>query len=160
MRLPCWRQMDTSCLRRPARACQWMSPGRTSSVSMSRSPCWGSPPLLEKKYCDVRFPFTSSFIRKSSQWQSKVVVLYPCHSVSCVKAGGGGANRNSWEFLFLMNFELLTFPCRDMIKLSIHIWRVSKINPFLYRERNFWCDACIVYIGKLQMRFLHYACLS
>ena len=60
---------------------------------------------------------------------------------------------------FLMNFELLTFPCREMIKLSIHIWHDSKMNPFLYRKRLFWCDACIVYIDitKLQMRFLHYA---
>ena len=33
---------------------------------------------------------------------------------------GGGAGRDSGEF-FLMDFELLTFPCREMIKLSIHI---------------------------------------
>ena len=33
----------------------------------------------------------------------------------------GGAGQNSGEFLFLMNFELLTFPCREMIKLTIHI---------------------------------------
>ena len=33
----------------------------------------------------------------------------------------GGAGRNSGEFFFLMNFELLPFPCREMIKLSIHI---------------------------------------
>ena len=33
---------------------------------------------------------------------------------------GGGACRDSGEF-FLMNFELLTFPCREMIKLSIHM---------------------------------------
>ena len=54
-----------------------------------------------------------------------------------------------------MNFELLTFPCREMIKLSIHIYDVSKMNTFLYRKRIFWCDACIVYIdiAKLQMRF-------
>ena len=31
-----------------------------------------------------------------------------------------------------MNFELLTFPCREMIKLSIHILHVSKMNPFMF----------------------------
>ena len=38
-----------------------------------------------------------------------------------------------------MNFELLTFPCREMIKLSIHI---------LYRKQIFRCFACIVYIDS------------
>ena len=33
----------------------------------------------------------------------------------------GVVGRDSREFLFLVNFELLTFPCREMIKLSIHI---------------------------------------
>ena len=31
--------------------------------------------------------------------------------------------------IFFMNFELLTFLCRQMIKLSIHVWHDSKINP-------------------------------
>ena len=35
--------------------------------------------------------------------------------------------------IFFMNFELLTFPCREMIKFSIHIYDVSKMNPFIYR---------------------------
>ena len=58
-----------------------------------------------------------------------------------------------------MNFELLTFPCREMSKLSIHIGYVSKINTFIYRKTHLLCDACIVYIdiAKLQMHFLHYA---
>ena len=33
----------------------------------------------------------------------------------------GVAGRDSGEFHFLMIFELLTFPCREMIKLSIQI---------------------------------------
>ena len=53
--------------------------------------------------------------------------------------GGGGAGRDSGEFV-LINFELLTFPCREMIKLSIHISHVFKMNPFLYRKRIF----CVV----------------
>ena len=33
---------------------------------------------------------------------------------------------------FLIDFELLTFPCREMIKLSIHtgVYDVSKITFF------------------------------
>ena len=34
--------------------------------------------------------------------------------------GGGGWSRFRGDF-FVMNVELLTFPCRDMIKLSTHI---------------------------------------
>ena len=37
---------------------------------------------------------------------------------------GGGAGRDSGEF-FLMNFELLTFPCIEMIELSIHTENAS-----------------------------------
>ena len=37
-----------------------------------------------------------------------------------VSLKGGGWSRFGGNF-FLMNFELLTFPCREMIKLSIHI---------------------------------------
>ena len=47
-----------------------------------------------------------------------------------------------------------------MIKLSIHILHVSKMDPFMIIQKtHFFCDACIVYIdiAKLQMRFLHYA---
>ena len=75
---------------------------------------------------------------------------------------GGGCWSKFRGIFFLMNFELLTSPCREMIKLSIHIWHDSKINPFLYIKSIFWCDTCIVYIDitKLQMRFLHYAFLS
>ena len=47
----------------------------------------------------------------------------PCHFLE-FKGGGGWSNFGG---IFLMNFELLTFPCREMIKLSIH--DVSKINP-------------------------------
>ena len=34
--------------------------------------------------------------------------------------------------IFLIDFELLTFPCREMIKLSIHtgVYDVSKITFF------------------------------
>ena len=34
-----------------------------------------------------------------------------------------------------MNFGLLTFLCRQMINLSIHIWHDSKMNPFICRTR-------------------------
>ena len=61
-----------------------------------------------------------------------------------------------------MNFELLTFPCREMIKLSIHMIYDMFPKWIHFYTENFWCDACIVYIdiAKLQMRFLHYAFLS
>ena len=69
----------------------------------------------------------------------------------------GVAGRDSGEFC-LMNFELLTFPCREMIKLSIH--DMFPKGNHLYTEKACCvCDACIVYIekAKLQMSFLHYA---
>ena len=65
---------------------------------------------------------------------------------------GGGCWSKFRGIFFLMNFELLTFPCREMIKLSIHIWHDSKMNPFLYRKRIFWCDACIVYIDITKLK--------
>ena len=34
---------------------------------------------------------------------------------------GGGVLVEIQGNIFLMNFELLTFPCREMIKLAIHI---------------------------------------
>ena len=40
----------------------------------------------------------------------------------------------------LMNFELWTFPYREIIKLSIHIWHGSKMNPFIYRERKYFAE--------------------
>ena len=51
----------------------------------------------------------------------------------------------------LMNFELLTFHCREMVTLSIHLWHVSKWKIFL-------CDAVIVYIGIAKLKgVLYYA---
>ena len=87
--------------------------------------------------------------------QNKIIWRYPAQL-------RGVAGRDSGEFYFLLKFELLTFPCREMIKLSIHIWHISKMNLFIYRKRIFFGDACIVYIekAKLQMRFLHYAFFS
>ena len=45
-----------------------------------------------------------------------------------------------------------------MIKLSIHILHVSKMNPFIHRKRIL-CVMLALFIekAKLQMRFLHYA---
>ena len=48
---------------------------------------------------------------------------------------GGGCWSNFRGNIFLLNFELLTFLCRQMIKLSIHICHDSKINQFIYRKR-------------------------
>ena len=46
---------------------------------------------------------------------------------------------------FLMNFELLTFPCREMIKLSGHAYTCFQNESIsIYRKRIFWCDACKV----------------
>ena len=63
---------------------------------------------------------------------------------------------------FLMHFELLTFPCREMIRLSIqNNYLTCFQNESIYIQKtNFLCHACIVYIiekAKLQMPFLHYA---
>ena len=55
-----------------------------------------------------------------------------------------------------MNFELLTFPCREMV----HTYVTSFQNESIYiRKTHILCDACIVYIdiATLQMRFLYYA---
>ena len=45
--------------------------------------------------------------------------------------------------IFLMNFVLLTFPCREMIKLSIHIWRFQNKSIYMQKTRRL-CYACIV----------------
>ena len=44
---------------------------------------------------------------------------------------GGGVLVEIQGNIFLMNFELLTFPCREMTKLSIHIYtsRVTRLRP-------------------------------
>ena len=55
-----------------------------------------------------------------------------------------------------MHFELLTFSCREIIKLSRRIWHGSKINVFISRKRIKHCIVCIEK-AKLQMRFLDYA---
>ena len=63
-----------------------------------------------------------------------------------------------------MNFELLTFPCREIIKLSyIILYDVSKINKFIYRKGIF-CVITVIFAlfiesetSKYLMRFLHYA---
>ena len=39
--------------------------------------------------------------------------------IPILKIKGGGWSR--FRGIFFRNFELLTFPCREMIKLSIHI---------------------------------------
>ena len=72
----------------------------------------------------------------------------------------GVAGRDSGEFV-LMNFELLTFPCREMIKLSIHMSFFQNESIYI-QKTHFLCDACIVYIEKvkLQMRFLHFTFFS
>ena len=44
-----------------------------------------------------------------------------CNACPNYSVSKGGAGRDSGEFFRSMNFELLTFPCREMIKLSIHI---------------------------------------
>ena len=63
--------------------------------------------------------------------------------------------------LFLMNFELLTFPCREMIKLSIHMTCFQN-ESISIQKTHLSFGACIVCIdiAKLQMRFLHYAFFS
>ena len=69
------------------------------------------------------------------------------------------AGRDSWEFV-LMNFELLAFPCRELIELSIHIIMTCFQNePIYIQKTHLLYDVCIVYIEKanLQMLFLHYA---
>ena len=39
---------------------------------------------------------------------------------------------------FLMSFELLTFPYREIIQLGMHIiLQTSKMNPFMYIKRIF-----------------------
>ena len=59
---------------------------------------------------------------------------------------GGGVLVEIQGNIFFNEFWVVdNFPCRELIKLSIHIWHDSKMNPFLYRKRIFWCDACIVY---------------
>ena len=50
-----------------------------------------------------------------------------------VNGGGGVLVEFQGEFV-LMNFELLTFPHREIIKLSIHVY---KMNQFIYRKRIF-----------------------
>ena len=49
-----------------------------------------------------------------------------------IKGGAGGFSGGKF---FLMNLELLTFLCKQMIKLSIHTGHDSKMNPFIYRKR-------------------------
>ena len=49
----------------------------------------------------------------------------------------------------LMHFEL-TFPCREMIKLSIHIWHDCFQNESIsIQKTHLLCDACIVDIDTV-----------
>ena len=43
------------------------------------------------------------------------------HAATSLCFKGGGVLVEIQGNIFLMNFDLLTFPCREMIKLSIHI---------------------------------------
>ena len=52
-----------------------------------------------------------------------------------------------------MNFEFLTFPCREMMKLSIHMLRRFQNESIHIQNTHLLRDVCIAYIAKLQMRF-------
>ena len=71
------------------------------------------------------------------------------------------AGRDSGEFFLFMNFELLTFPCREMIKLSIHNYMTCFQNESISIQKpnlfGVMLALFIIDIAKLQMRFLHYA---
>ena len=55
---------------------------------------------------------------------------------------------------FLMNFELLTFPCREMVKLSIHVYMTCFQNESIYIQKtHILCDACIVYCIQIKQNF-------
>ena len=70
-----------------------------------------------------------------------------------VKRGGW----SNFRGIFLMNFELLTFPYyKEMIKLTI--CHVSKMNPFPYRKLLYRSIKFYTCSSKTsQMHFLHYA---
>ena len=60
----------------------------------------------------------------------------------------------------LFSFELLTFPCREMIKLTIHVTCLKNESIYI-QKAHLLCDACTVYrpyrYSKTSNAFSHYA---